>query len=130
MNKNLIENIVADCGYQALGLYEYLYCNRDEKYNVTAISMYQMVNAGAYHNEDTLVESIEELKEFGYLEVVDNIYMFPRSTENYDAFFELLEAMGKIESPNELATLNNEDMQLILKVYDSKKEDIEMGYSV
>ena len=75
MDKNLIEDIVSDCGYQALGLYEYLYCNKDEKYNVTVISMYQMVVAGDYHNEDTLVESIEELKEFGYLEVVGNIYI-------------------------------------------------------
>ena len=130
MDKNLIEDIVSDCGYQALGLYEYLYCNRDEKYNVTVISMYQMVNAGAYHNEDTLVESIEDLKEFGYLEVVGNIYLFPKSTENHDTFFELLEAVGKIENPNELATLNDEDMQFLLKVYDSKKEDVEMGYSV
>lgn len=130
MNKNLIEDIVSNCGYQALGLYEYLYCNRDEKYNVTVISMWQMVNVGDCHNEDTLVESIEELKEFGYLKVVDNIYLFPKSTENYDAFFELLEAVGKVENPNELSMLNDEDMQLILKIYDSKKEDIEVGYSV
>ena len=61
---------------------------------------------------------------------MDNIYLFPKSTENYDAFFELLEAMGKIKNPNELATLNDEDMRLILKICDSKKEDIEMGYSV
>lgn len=121
MNKNLIEDIVSDCGYQALGLYEYLYCNRDEKYNVTVISMWQMVNAGAYHNEDTLVESIEDLKEFGYLEVVDNIYMFPRSTENYDAFFELFKSIGNIENLDELSMLKDEDMQLILKVYKSKK---------
>lgn len=129
MDKNLIEDIVSDCGYQALGLYEYLYCNRDEKYNVTVISMYQMVVAGDYHNEDTLVESIEELKAFGYLKVVGNIYLFPKSTENYDAVFELIEAVGKIENPNELSMLNDENMQFLLKIYNSKKEDIEMGYS-
>lgn len=129
MDKNLIEDIVSDCGYQALGLYEYLYCNRDEKYNVTVISMYQMVVAGDYHNEDTLVESIEKLKAFGYLKVVGNIYLFPKSTENYDAVFELIEAVGKIENPNELSMLNDENMQFLLKIYNSKKEDIEMGYS-
>lgn len=130
MNKNLIEDIVSDCGYQALGLYEYLYCNRDEKYNVTVISMWQMVNVGDYHNEDTLVESIEDLKKFGYLEVVDNIYLFPKSTENYDAFFELFKSIENITSPNELSMLKEEDIQLVLKVYKSrKKEDIEMGYS-
>lgn len=128
MNKNLIENIVSDCGYEALGLYEYLYCNRDKKYNVTVISMYQIAGAGSYHNEDTLVESIEDLKEFGYLEVVGNIYLFPKSTENYDAVFEMLKSIENIENPDELSRLKEEDMQLILKVYKSKKEDIEMGY--
>lgn len=131
MNKNLIEDIVSDCGYQALGLYEYLYCNKDEKYNVTVISMYQMVEAGVYHNESTLVESIEKLKEFGYLEVVENIYLFPKSIENYDAILELLESIGKFEDSDELlSTLNDEDVQLILKMYKSKKEDIEMGYAI
>lgn len=130
MDKNLIEDIVSDCGYQALGLYEYLYCNRDEKYNVTVISMWQMVEAGAYHNEDTLIESIEELKEFGYLEVVGNIYLFPKVTKNYNAVFELLKLIESIENPDELLSmLKDEDMQLILKMYKSKKEDIEMGYS-
>lgn len=130
MNKELIEDIVSDCGYQALGLYEYLYCNKDEKYNVTVISMYQMVEAGAYHNESIIVECIEELKEFGYLEVVDNIYMFPKSIENYDAILELLESIGRFEDSDELlSTLKDEDVQLILKMYKSKKEDIEMGYA-
>ncbi len=128
MDKNLIENIVSDCGYQALGLYEYLYCNRDEKYNVTVISMYQMVEAGAYHNEDTLVESIEELKEFGYLEVVGNIYLFPKSTENYDAVLELLEQITNIESLDELSMLKDDVVQFVLKIQQSRKEDVEWGY--
>ena len=129
MGKNLIEDIVSDCGYQALGLYEYLYCNKDEKYNVTVISMYQMVVTGAYHNEDTLVESIEELKEFGYLEVVGNIYMFPKVTKNYDAILELLESITNIGSPDELSRLKDEDMQFVLKIQQSKQEDMEMGYN-
>ncbi len=130
MNKNLIENIVSDCGYQALGLYEYLYCNKDEKYNVTVISMYQMVEAGAYHNESTIVECIEELKYFGYLEVVGNIYFFPKSTNNYDAFFELFKSIEKFEDLDELSALENEDLKLILKEYKAKKEDNEMGYAI
>lgn len=130
MNKELIEDIVSDCGYQALGLYEYLYCNKDEKYNVTIISMCQMVEAGAYHNESTIVDCIEELKNFGYLEVVDNIYMFPKSIENYDLFFELFESVKNIKNPDELFTSKDEFMQLILKVYKSKQEDIEMGYDI
>lgn len=130
MNKELIEDIVSDCGYQALGLYEYLYCNKDEKYNVTIISMCQMVEAGAYHNESTIVDCIEELKNFGYLEVVDNIYMFPKSIENYDLFFELFESVKNIKNPDELFISKDEFMQLILKVYKSKQEDIEMGYDI
>lgn len=129
MDKNLIEDIVSDCGYQALGLYEYLYCNRDEKYNVTVISMWQMVEAGAYHNEDTLVESIEELKEFGYLKVVGNIYLFPKVTENYNAFLALLESITNIGNPDELSRLKDEDMQFVLKIQQSRKEDAEWGYS-
>lgn len=128
MNKSLIEDIVSDCGYEALGVYEYLYCNREEKYNATVISMYQLVNAGSYHNEKILVEAIKELKEFEYLEVLDNIYVFPKAVENYDAVFKLIETTEKIKSPNELSMLNDEDMQFLLKIYNSKKEDVEMGY--
>ena len=35
MNEKMIEMIVSDCGYEALGLYDYLYSKRNRKYNVT-----------------------------------------------------------------------------------------------
>ena len=78
MNEELIENIVSDCGYEALGLYSYLYSIRDKKYNISVISKYQIANKGAYFNNSTLLESINELKEFGYLIIFNNTYLFPK----------------------------------------------------
>lgn len=90
MNEKTIEMIVSDCGYEALGLYNYLYSIRNRKYNVTIKSMKQIANIGAYFDDTTLLESINDLKEFGYLYVIGSVYLFPRLVENYDIFFELL----------------------------------------
>jgi len=87
MNEELIENIVSDCGYEALGLYEYLYSIRDKKYDVTITSLYQIAEEGAYFDIHTLLEAIDELKKHRYLMVTGNIYLFPRVVENYDSFF-------------------------------------------
>ena len=55
--------------------------------------------------------------------------MFPKVTKNYDAVLELLEAITNIESPDELSRLKDEDMQFVLKIQQSRKEDAEWGYS-
>lgn len=113
MNEKTIEMIVSDCGYEALGLYNYLYSIRNRKYNVTIKSMKQIADIGAYFDDTTLLESINDLKEFGYLHVVGNIYLFPRLVENYDDFFELSDQIKNIE--------NKEDLDDILKANDDVK---------
>lgn len=116
MNEKTIETIVSDCGYEALGLYNYLYSIRNKKYNVTIINMKQIANIGAYFDDTTLVESIEDLKEFGYLHVIDNIYLFPKLVESYDAFFELLDQIKNFENKEELDDIlkTNDDVKSIL----------------
>lgn len=86
---------------------------RNKKYNVTIINMNQIANIGAYFDDTTLLESINDLKEFGYLHVVGNIYLFPRLVENYDDFFELSDQIKNIE--------NKEDLDDILKANDDVK---------
>ena len=98
MNKKMIEEVVSNCGYEALGLYDYLYSIRNRKYDVTIISMNQIASMGAYFDDTTLLESINDLKEFGYLHVVGKVYLFPKLVENYDNFFELLDLIKKIEN--------------------------------
>lgn len=70
MNENLIEEIVSDCGYEALGLYEYLYSIRDKKYDVTITSMCQIALKGDYFDTQTLFESIDELIRIGHSNIV------------------------------------------------------------
>ena len=116
MNEKMIETIVSDCGYEALGLYSYLYSIRNKKYNVTIINMNQIANIGAYFDDTTLVESIDDLKEFGYLHVVGSIYLFPKLVENYDDFFELSDQIKNIENKEELDDIlkANDDVKSIL----------------
>lgn len=111
--KKMIEMIVSDCGYEALGLYDYLYSIRNRKYNVTIKSMKQIANIGGYFDDTTLLESINDLKEFGYLHVVGKVYLFPKLVENYDNFFGLLDQITNIE--------NKEDLDEILKSNDDVK---------
>lgn len=113
MNEKMIEMIVSDCGYEALGLYDYLYSKRNRKYNVTIKSMKQIANIGGYFDDTTLLESINDLKEFGYLHVVGKVYLFPKLVENYDNFFGLLDQITNIE--------NKEDLDEILKSNDDVK---------
>lgn len=113
MNEKMIDEVVSNCGYEALGLYSYLYSIRNKKYDVTIKSMNQIANIGAYFDDTTLLESINDLKEFGYLHVVGNIYLFPRLVENYDDFFELSDQIKNIE--------NKEDLDDILKANDDVK---------
>ena len=116
MNEELIENIVSDCGYEALGLYNYLYSIRNKKYDVTIISMNQIANMGAYFDDTTLLESINDLKEFGYLHIIGSIYLFPKFVENYDMFFELLNQIERIENEKDLDNIlkYNDDVKSIL----------------
>ena len=116
MNEELIENIVSDCGYEALGLYNYLYSIRNKKYDVTIISMNQIANMGAYFDDTTLLESINDLKEIGYLHIIGSIYLFPKFVENYDMFFELLNQIEKIENEKDLDNIlkYNDDVKSIL----------------
>lgn len=67
MNEKMIEEVVSNCGYEALGLYNYLYSIRNKKYDVTIISMNQIANMGAYFDDTTLLESINDLKEFAWI---------------------------------------------------------------
>lgn len=116
MNEKMTEEVVSNCGYEALGLYNYLYSIRNKKYNVTIISMDKIANLGAYFDDTTLLESINDLKEFGYLHVVGSIYLFPKLVENYDMFFELLNQIEKIENEKDLDNIlkSNDDVKLIL----------------
>lgn len=74
--------------------------------------MNHIASTGAYFDVTTLKESIDDLKEFGYLYVIDNTYLFPK-IENYDDFFELFHP---IESKEELYDIleSNEDIRSIL----------------
>lgn len=116
MNEKMIEEVVSNCGYEALGLYNYLYSIRNKKYDVAIISMNQIANMGAYFDDTTLLESINDLKEFGYLYVVDNIYLFPKLVENYDEFFEVLDLIEKTENKKDLESIleSNDDVKSIL----------------
>lgn len=75
MNEKMIDEVVSNCGYEALGLYSYLYSIRNKKYDVTIKSMNQIANIGAYFDDTTLLESINDLKEFGYLHILGSIYL-------------------------------------------------------
>lgn len=116
MNEKMIEEVVSNCGYEALGLYNYLYSIRNKKYDVTIISMNQIANMGAYFDDTTLLESINDLKEFGYLHIIGSIYLFPKFVENYDMFFELLNQIEKIENEKDLDNIlkYNDDVKSIL----------------
>ena len=116
MNEKMIEEVVSNCGYEALGLYNYLYSIRNKKYDVAIISMNQIANMGAYFDDTTLLESINDLKEFGYLYVVGNIYLFPKLVENYDEFFEVLDLIEKTENKKDLESIleSNDDVKSIL----------------
>lgn len=116
MNEKTIEEVVSNCGYEALGLYNYLYSIRNKKYDVTIISMNQIANIGAYFDDTTLLESINDLKEFGYLHIIGSIYLFPKFVENYDMFFELLNQIEKIENEKDLDNIlkYNDDVKSIL----------------
>lgn len=116
MNEKMIEEVVSNCGYEALGLYDYLYSIRNKKYDVTVISMNQIASMGAYFDDTTLLESINDLKEFGYLHVVGSVYLFPKLVENYDIFFELLDQIKKIENEKDLDDIlkSNDDVKSII----------------
>ncbi len=116
MNEKMIEEVVSNCGYEALGLYHYLYSIRNKKYDVTVISMNQIASMGAYFDDTTLLESINDLKEFGYLHVVGSVYLFPKLVENYDIFFELLDQIKKIENEKDLDDIlkSNDDVKSII----------------
>jgi len=116
MNEKMIDEVVSNCGYEALGLYSYLYSIRNKKYDVTIKSMNQIANIGAYFDDTTLLESINDLKEFGYLHILCSIYLFPKLVENYDNFFELLDQIKKIENEKDLDDIlkSNDDVNSIL----------------
>ena len=116
MNEKMIEEVVSNCGYEALGLYDYLYSIRNKKYDVTVISMNQIASMGAYFDDTTLLESINDLKEFGYMHVVGSVYLFPKLVENYDIFFELLDQIKKIENEKDLDDIlkSNDDVKSII----------------
>lgn len=131
MDKILIDNIVSTCGYEALGLYEYLYSIRDEKYNVTIISIKEIADEGAYFDTTTLIESIKNLKDANYLFNSGSVYLFPMSDANCDEFLELLNSALNVSNPEELELLisENNDYQLIMKMFKANKEDVEFGFS-
>ena len=116
MNEKMIDEVVSNCGYEALGLYSYLYSIRNKKYDVTIKSMNQIANIGAYFDDTTLLESINDLKEFGYLHILGSIYLFPKLVDNYDNFFELLNQIKKIENEKDLDDIlkSNDDVNSIL----------------
>ena len=127
MNEELIENIVSDCGYEALGLYSYLYSIRDKKYNISVISKYQIANKGAYFDNSTLLESINELKEFGYLIISNNnTYLFPK-TEDYKEVFEFFNQVNNENDLYDIVKSNDRMKAIFLKVVQSNHEDQEMG---
>ena len=78
--------------------------------------MNQIASMGAYFDDTTLLESINDLKEFGYLHVVGKVYLFPKLVENYDNFFELLDLIKKIENEKDLDGIlkSNDDAKSIL----------------
>ena len=126
MNEKLIESIVSDCGYEALGLYSYLYSIRDKKYKISVVSKFQIANKGSYFDNATLLESINELKEFGYLVVFDNMYFFPK-TEEYKDFFVFFDHVDNIDELFNVLKTNDEVKDIFLKFTQSNHEDQEMG---
>lgn len=122
MNKEIIENIVSDCGYEALGIYSYLYSIRDQKYNTTIISMGRIADMGAYFDNSTLVESISGLKEFGYLYIIGNMYLFPK-VEDYDDFFEIFCQVKSEEDLEDILKSNNDVKEILLKVLQANQDD-------
>lgn len=87
MDEKMIKQIVLDCGYQALGLYSYLFSARNI-INVTEISIEEIAHAGDYFDYSELIEDIKLLAEFGYLLSDGNIYFFPKSINYMDMFQE------------------------------------------
>lgn len=126
MNEELIKSIVSDCGYEALGLYSYLYSIRDKKYNISVVSKFQIANQGSYFNNAALLESINELKEFGYLKVFCNMYFFPK-TEEYKDFFVFFDHVDNIDDLFNVLKANDKVKDIFLKFTQSNHEDQEMG---
>lgn len=87
MNEKMIKQIVSDCGYQALGLYSYLFSVRNI-IDVTEISIEEIAHAGDYFDYSELIEDIKLLAEFGYLLSDGNVYFFPKSIDYMDMFQE------------------------------------------
>lgn len=80
MDEKMIRQIVSDCGYQALGLYSYLFSARNI-IDVTEISIEEIAHAGDYFDYSELIEDIKLLAEFGYLLSDGNVYFFPKSID-------------------------------------------------
>lgn len=87
MNEKMIKQIVSDCGYQALGLYSYLFSVRNI-IDVAEISIEEIAHAGDYFDYSELIEDIKLLAEFGYLLSDGNVYFFPQSIDYMDMFQE------------------------------------------
>ena len=97
--------------------------------------MSKIADIGAYHNVDPLVEDIENLKEWNYLLVVGNVYLFPRAIDDYKNTLELLTTMTDIISDvkcqDDLSEVlkDNDDLQAFISVtYQAYKEDVEFGF--
>ena len=78
--------------------------------------MRKIANLGDYFDDTTLLESINDLKEFGYLHVVGSIYLFPKLVENYDDFFRVLDQIEKTENEKGLESIlkSNDEVKSIL----------------
>lgn len=85
MDEKMIKQIVSDCGYQALGLYSYLFSIRNI-IDVTEISIEEIAHDGDYFEYSELIEDIKLLAEFGYLLSDGNVYFFPKSIDYMDMF--------------------------------------------
>lgn len=87
MDEKMIRQIVSDCGYQALGLYSYLFSVRNI-IDVTEISIEEIARAGDYFDYSELIGDIKLLAEFGYLLSDGNVYFFPKSIDYMNMFQE------------------------------------------
>lgn len=85
MDEKMVKQIVSDCGYQALGLYSYLFSTRNT-IDVTEISIEEIAHAGDYFDYSELIEDIKLLTEFGYLLSDGNVYFSPKSIDYMDMF--------------------------------------------
>ena len=96
MDERMIRQIVSDCGYQAFGLYSYLFSARNI-IDVTEISIEEIAHAGDYFDYSELIEDIKLLVEFGYLLSDGNIYFFPQINKLY----EYVSRVSKIQGGHE-----------------------------